>query len=265
MSGSILHGVSHYNKLYWFLVLHNYRVNTVDSGKQAAFVSANALKVSFLDSLEGIKVGISHSLDNEPLILREEEKAATFSLGFSCFEDHLLVLLWVETITQYFIIEAIFLSKESKNIWRVLNNMDVLVDDKFFVKRDGFARITTTLRKPSQILVISNLGHIPVVLVFDFNAFENEFVGTLVIIVIVDFEVVVGFCCAYRFRTDSRQNDVHKLNIQRAHEERKQGALYLSFLRLLSHIVTVRRQLTPVLVPVHLYLAYKDWLLDSDK
>lgn len=69
MSGGILHRVAHDDKLDWSLVLHDYRINTIDSRKQAVFVSANALEVSFLDSLEGIKVGIGHGLDDELLVL----------------------------------------------------------------------------------------------------------------------------------------------------------------------------------------------------
>jgi hypothetical protein len=52
-----------------------------------------------LDSLEGLKVGIGHGFYDELLVLGEEEKAATFPLGFSCFKDHLLVFLRIKTIT----------------------------------------------------------------------------------------------------------------------------------------------------------------------
>lgn len=41
---------------------------------------------------EGIEVAVSHSFDNELLVLREKEERTTFALRFTSFENFLLVL-----------------------------------------------------------------------------------------------------------------------------------------------------------------------------
>ena len=66
--------ILHHDQLDWFLILHPDRVDAIDTGQETVIMLGYVGEVSLLDALESIEVVISHSLDDEALILREEEE-----------------------------------------------------------------------------------------------------------------------------------------------------------------------------------------------
>ena len=122
------HGVLHHDKFNGLLVLHSHRVDTVDSGKETVVMARDVGKVWLLNALEGVEVTVSHGLDNELLISREEEKAATLTLRLTSFKDHLTVGSGVERLFQDRVVVAILLAKESKDVRSVLSDLDIFID-----------------------------------------------------------------------------------------------------------------------------------------
>ena len=87
-------------------------------------------KVWLLNALEGVEIAVSHGLDDELLISREEEKATTLTLRLTSLEDHLAVGSRVKRLFQDRVVVAVLLSEEGKDIWSVLSDLDVFVDHK---------------------------------------------------------------------------------------------------------------------------------------
>ena len=87
-------------------------------------------EVSFLDALESIEIAVSHCLDDKSLVLGEKEKTSTLTLGLTSLEDHAAVDIWVKRLLEDAVIVAIRLAKEGKDVWGVLSDNDILVDNK---------------------------------------------------------------------------------------------------------------------------------------
>ena len=66
--------ILHHNQLDWLLVFHPHRVDAIDAGQETVIMLCYMCEISLLDALESIEVVVSHSLDDEALILREEEE-----------------------------------------------------------------------------------------------------------------------------------------------------------------------------------------------
>ena len=66
--------ILHHDQLDWLLILHPHRVDAIDAGQETVIMLGYVGEVCLLDALESIEVVISHSLDDEALILREEEE-----------------------------------------------------------------------------------------------------------------------------------------------------------------------------------------------
>ena len=66
--------ILHHNQLDWLLVFHPNRVDAIYAGQETVIMLSYVCEVSLLDALESIEVVVSHSLDDEALILREEEE-----------------------------------------------------------------------------------------------------------------------------------------------------------------------------------------------
>lgn len=128
--GDTFHSIFHHNEFDRLLVLHSHRVDTIDTSQQTVIVTCDMGKISFLDALEGVKITVSQSFDDEFLVLGEEEKAAALALRFTSLEHHTSVGFWVERFSQDFVIVTISLTKEGKYIGRVFCNLNVLIDDK---------------------------------------------------------------------------------------------------------------------------------------
>ena len=96
--GDTLHAVLHDDKLDWSLVLHFDGVNSINACQQTVVMSGDMREIGFLDTHEGVEIAVGHRLDNELLILREEEKAATLTLRFSRLENHLAISLRVKRL-----------------------------------------------------------------------------------------------------------------------------------------------------------------------
>lgn len=77
---SATHAVFHHDELDWLLVFHTNTVNSIYTGKETVFTATDAGKISFLKSLKSFEIVLSHRLDDEFLVLREEEEATRLSL-----------------------------------------------------------------------------------------------------------------------------------------------------------------------------------------
>lgn len=154
-------------------------------------------KISFLDTLKGIKITVSQGFDNEFLILGEEEKATALTLRFASLEHHTSVGFRVERFFQDVVIVTISLTKESKYIRRVLCNFDIFIDDKplfslyldfFFIV---FRRSDRSFSLDSFTLFTSlYLVNVPRRAILNSNRVQNELVLICVVIVLVDLEII---------------------------------------------------------------------------
>jgi hypothetical protein len=71
----------------WLLFLHLYSVDTVDSCEEGLGMGGNMGEIGFEKVFKGVEVGVSHGFNDEILVMRKEEKAATFTLGLTCLKD----------------------------------------------------------------------------------------------------------------------------------------------------------------------------------
>jgi len=98
-------------------------------------------EVGFLDTLESVEVAVGHRFNDKSLVLREEEETSTLTLRLTSLEDHTAVDLWVERLQQDFVVVAILLTEESKDVWGVLSDHDIFIDNElvFKLSLDKFA------------------------------------------------------------------------------------------------------------------------------
>jgi hypothetical protein len=69
------------------LFLHFHSVDTVDSCEEGLGMGGNMGEIGFEKVFKGVEVGVSHRFNDEILVMRKEEKAATLTLGFTCLKD----------------------------------------------------------------------------------------------------------------------------------------------------------------------------------
>ena len=129
-------------------------------------------EIWLLDSLEGIEVTISHCLDDESLISREEKEAAALALRFTSLEDHLAIGGRIERLFQHAIVIAVLLPQKGEDIRRVLRHFNVLIDHEKVLL--GFAHPITfgsAGHFAEDALCLSSLHSVdvPRFLVFDLN------------------------------------------------------------------------------------------------
>lgn len=129
-------------------------------------------EIWLLDSLEGIEVTISHCLDDESLISREEEEAAALALGFASLEDHFAIGGRIERLFQHAIVIAVLLPQKGEDIRRVLRHFNVLIDHEKVLL--GFAHPITLgsaghFAEDALCLRSLHSVDVPRFLVFDLN------------------------------------------------------------------------------------------------
>ena len=73
--------------MHGLLFLHLYCVDTVDSCEEGLGMGGNMGEIGFEKVFKGVEVGVSHGFNDEILVMRKEEKAATLTLGLTCFKD----------------------------------------------------------------------------------------------------------------------------------------------------------------------------------
>jgi len=261
----VLHRVAHDNKLDRLLVFHLHRVDAVDTRQQGSLVSADSLEVGFLDAAEGKEVALSHSLDDEPLILGEEKETSTLTLRLSGLEHARLVGLGVQTLSQDSVVVAVALAQEGKHIRGVLSHANVLVDDQLLLELH-FGRAVFS-KRTIPLTVERTLGEhgtdIPFLAVWNLNAVNNESVLVGVVVVHVHVVIVNALRRADSLFRDSRQDDVHKLDVERTHQEGEQGTRVSRRVSSVQ-IGVLRNDLTPELPEVGAGLPPEDRLPHSD-
>ena len=129
-------------------------------------------EIWLLDSLEGIEVTISHCLDDESLISREEEEATALALRFASLEDHFAIGGRIERLFQYTVVIAVLLPQKGEDIWRVLRHFNVLINHEKVLL--GFAHPITFgsaghFAEDALSLCSLHSVDVPRFLVFDLN------------------------------------------------------------------------------------------------
>jgi hypothetical protein len=69
------------------LFLHLYSVDTVDSCEEGLGMGGNMGEIGFEKVFKGVEVGVGHGFNDEILVMRKEEEAATLTLGLASFKD----------------------------------------------------------------------------------------------------------------------------------------------------------------------------------
>ena len=190
-------------------------------------------EVGLLDALEGVEVAVRHRLDDELLVLREEEETSTLSLRLTGLEDHGSVDLRVQRLSDRLVVITVLLAEESEHVGRVLRDLDVLIDDQLILElfdRLLFLRKRATASRTAidagGLLVVLDEVKIPVLAIIDLDRVENEFVLVRVVVVLVHLVAVLALWRAHSILRHSGQDDVYKLDIERTHQERQQGAVH---------------------------------------
>jgi hypothetical protein len=212
------------------LVFHADLVDSVDTRKQTVFIATNMGKVSFLNALERIKITVGHGLGGEFFVVGKEEETSTFTLRLTSPKNHAAVDFWVKRYFQDFVIIAILLAEEGEDVWGVLSDNDLIVNNQFVFKLglDLLTRGTESAIAVSSkiIYIILNLVDVPIVAVLNFYLDELKLVNVFVVVVLVNPEIIHALRHTYSMCRHSNKNDVNELNIKRAMQKAKQSTIY---------------------------------------
>lgn len=168
-------------------------------------------------------------------------------MGLSCLEDHILVCLWVQTLQQDLICEAVTLSKVSKNIRSPLSNFDVFINNKFLLihlilclhsheslefRKKGLINL---LAHAQHLCLLEILLEIPVFSILNFNAIDRKLIlrGKIIFLVVSGIRRLLHTDSSLR---DCFKDNVHQFDVQRRHQELELGwfLFFLIFFFLLT-------------------------------
>ena len=147
-------------------------------------------------------------------------------MGLSSLEHHPAVGLRVKRLSEDLIVVAILLTKESKHIWSILGNLNVLIDDQLVVDylcslsqkcfTSSFHGFLGRSRAYDAFLFFITLNSIdvPLLPVFNLNRVQNESVLVRVIIVLVDLIVFETLWCTNSVLRHCCKDDVDELDIE---------------------------------------------------
>lgn len=128
-----LDGIAHEYKVDRHYVFHLHSEYTIYPGKDRLWVVPQVVIIVFKHTLEGFKFTLSHSFDDELFIVREEEKAAGFTLRFTSFEDHFTVSVRGEGVYDVFLGNAILFPQNLEDVTSNLIDLYCFIDDDFIV------------------------------------------------------------------------------------------------------------------------------------